>query len=105
MQRGQRPSELAAKLSLAALLTALLLAAGYTAASPALHHAVQHNHTLCAICLLAQGQIELPETDLIPRGAVPCSFCSMLAAKARIPEGFGFYLPPGRAPPRLAHGF
>lgn len=108
MQREQQSPKRVAKSFVAGLLAVLLLAFGVLAASGSLHHSLHHDSadaSSCVICLLAQGQIDIPETSPVVATTVFHPLCGLLAASAGVPWSFDFLLPPGRAPPCLSHSF
>jgi hypothetical protein len=109
VQREQQSPKRVAKSFVAGLLAVLLLAFGVLAASGSLHHSRHHDSAAdassCVICLLAQGQIDLPEASPVVATTVFHPLCGLLAASAGVPCSLDFLLPPGRAPPRLSHSF
>ena len=105
LNRTLRDLQKVAKPALAGLLAALLLAFGLLAASGPLHRSLHHERTagtnFCAVCLLAQGQVELSSVALLLISVVFFLLCGLLAASAGVPWTVDSLLPPGRAPPRL----
>ena len=102
--RGERK---VARSALAGLLTVLLLVFGLLVASGPLHRSFHHQNaasgSFCAVCLLAQGQVELPDAAAILIACVFFLLCGLLADSAGVPWSIFSLLPPGRAPPRLPH--
>jgi len=95
-----------AKPALAGLLATLFIAFGLLAASDPLHRSF-HERTpgasFCAVCLFAQGQIELANTAPVLAASLLFFLCGLLAASAGVPWSVVSLLPPGRAPPRPSH--
>lgn len=105
LNRTLRDLRRVAKPALAGLLAALLLAFGLLAASGPLHQSLHHDRppgaNFCAVCLLAQGQVELADVAPGFTASVLFLLCGLLAASAGVPSSVDSLFPPERAPPRL----
>ena len=105
-ERTVRDLQRVAKPALAGLLAGLLIAFGLLASSGPLHQFLHHNGALgtsfCAVCLLANGQVEPPNAGSVLFLVVSLVFGGLLPVAASISWDVDFLLPPGRAPPRLS---
>jgi hypothetical protein len=106
LNRPARDLRRVAKPTLAGLLAALWLAFGLLAANGPLHRSLHHDRAadanFCVVCLLAQGQVELPNFAPVLIASVFFLLGGLLAAGAGVPWRINSLLPPGRAPPRLS---
>ena len=107
LNRTVRDLRRVAKPALAGLLAALLLAFGLLAANGPLHRSLHHDGAVgasfCAVCLFANGHVELADVAPVLSASVLFVLCGSLAASAGVPWSVDSLLPPGRAPPRLSH--
>jgi hypothetical protein len=107
LNRTVRDLRRVAKPALAGLLAVLLFAFGLLAANGPLHRSLHHDRAaganFCAVCLLSQGHVELPNLGPVLISIVFFLLCGLLAASAGVPWNVDSLLPPGRAPPRLSH--
>jgi hypothetical protein len=103
LDRTVRDLRRVAKPALAGLLAALLFSFGLLAASGPLHRSLHHDRAaganFCAVCLFAQGQVELADVAPILTASVLFLLCGLLSASAGVPSSVDSLLPPGRAPP------
>lgn len=95
-----------ARPALAGSLAVVLLAFGLLAASGPLHQSLHDDRTAgansCVVCLLANGQAELPSVGPILSSNDSFVILDLLAAGVGVPWGVDSLLPPGRGPPRLS---